>query len=603
MRKQFKMLLLVAMILTLFVMAMLVSSASEAAPFVALNGETVVSEHPNFKAAFAVVKAGEADTIRLDADVTMNEAIEVDANVTIDGNGHTMTFSSTVRSGYLFNFKKEGMVATVKNLTLEDSMLKPTSNRVSGLFFMHEDSVTLTVKNVIAEGHTGDIANCAKIEGVKCVSGTTITIDGCVMISDTSTISIQFSSNEIPDANGDKITKKNTVVIKNSTLEAQQTGTTGFTYLVNCDVVIESSAIKTGSMVFRIDKAQEPNTYKVVGDTRIEADMFAYTRGCGFEVVVGSPDDGPQPQIHVNTYLERWDQTTPGKWTVYGGTFTSETYFFRNGGKAANVLNIYGGTFIANNGQPIVRTEAVTVTPVVNIYGGEFHLSNGSQISVNTKNAAAPLGITLPATLPSGEAVAPGSVKVFLGNDAANDATTQKFFIDNGWAAAGAHFTITAWDVDTSNMYEFTENFTGTFAEWKEKVGAVVYQAPITAYEALRAKDSTDQIFFANQNLFVDIGVMPPFVIRDPEVTVTINGGSYDVNGLFAVVEGGNLVFTNCEINATTTLVELTGGKVTVENVTIVATGSNPLIVVNGENAAVDLKGANTSITAENAIV
>jgi len=114
MRKQFKMLLLVAMILTLFVMAMLVSSASEAAPYVALNGETVVSEHPNFKAAYAVVQAGEADTIRLDADVTLNETLDLNANVIIDGNGHTMTFSSTVRSGFMLTLKKRAWLQRLK---------------------------------------------------------------------------------------------------------------------------------------------------------------------------------------------------------------------------------------------------------------------------------------------------------------------------------------------------------------------------------------------------------------------------------------------------------------------------------------------------------
>lgn len=607
MRKQFKLLLLVAVVLALFVMTMIVSSASEEAPYVAMNGETVVSEHTSFDAAYAVVKAGSANTIRLDADVTLNEALNFDVNVTLDGAGHTMTFGSTVRNGFLFNFRTEAMTATIKNLTVFESMLKPSSARVSGLVFAHEDSLTITLKNVIAENHTGDIFNGTKIAGVKNVSGHTLTIEDCVLTSDHGSQSIMMSSNEVADANGDKITKRNTVIIKNSTLEGKQAANTGFFYVINAEIRVEDSTFKTTGLLFKDDASTYPDNITVVGNTYVEADTFAYTRGNGHTFHIGTLDDGPQPEIHVGTYLERWDKNLPGYWNIYGGTFYSENYFFRNGAKAAHVINVYGGTFIADSGKPIFRNEASTAAPVITITGGEFHLSEGSQM-VSKKAEADPHGITVP----SKENAVSGAIKVYLGKEASTNADIQSFFIENGWIDAGAHFYITAWDVDTSNMYEFTQNFTGTFAEWKTLVGAVVYQAPITAYEALRhSQDANAQIFYSaddtaagkTQNLFIDIGVMPPFIIKNPDVTVTITGGSYDVNGQFAVIEGGNLVFTNCEINATTTLVSLTGGKVTIDNVKITATGTEPLIVIEGAGAAVELKGADTLISAENAIV
>ena len=596
MRKQFKMLLLVATVLALFVMTMIVSSASEEAPYVALNGETVVSEHGSFSAAYEVVKAGNANTIRLDADVVLSACIELDADVIIDGGNHTMTFDNTVRNCWMFTFVAENLNVTVKNVTIKHSLPAVDIARSSGLFLLL-NGTTLNVKNVISDNHGGDLIIAEAVN-----SGITLTVEDSVL--KTNYVRQAFMFSLAKDSDGNISHERNTLTFKNTTMSGKNSLSSkrGMLYSIGTDVFIDSCNVETPGYFLHMDAGSYANTFTITGDTNINAGWLGYTKGNNNIWTIGTQDDGPQPNIHVQEQLDNWNNAVAGTITIYGGTFTSEKYFFRLS-KGAHNINIQGGTFILDKGYPLI-SYVNAITANINITKGEFHLSNNSTM-VKLKSNSQKSGIKLP----TAETAVPGNIKVYLGDGAAEVADTQKFFKADEWIAAGTHFYITAWELDTSKLYEFKQDFTGNFDELKKKISEVVFADPISVYEALRSGDDA-QIFFSaddeaagkKKNLFIEVGVLPPFVIKNSDVTVTINGGSYNALDKLAILEGGNLVFTGCEINAATTLVTLMNGKLTIQDARITATGSDPLIVVNS-GASVEIKGASTSVSVEGSMV
>ncbi|MBR2010834.1 MAG: hypothetical protein IKA06_03705 [Clostridia bacterium] len=599
MRKQLKLLLLVATVLALFVMTMIVSSASLEAPYVALSGETVVSEHSDFADAYAVVKAGNADTIRIDTDVILNAGLSLDTDVVIDGAGHTIAMDSAVRTGWMFTLAQDNVSVTVKNATLVHNFTPTTAGRTAGLFFAGGDYVSLTVKNVVAENVAGEFINALK-STEKCASGITFIVEDSVLRTEHTLRVISFSSNEA----GDKITKKNTVVLRNSTLESGTTGSKqGMFYGINTDVLVESSHIimdDAAGYVFYGDttKAENGTYVTITGSSKFEVGGISKFGSDSF-IVFGTPGGNDPIEVDVKSFILYQQKNTEQTYTFHSGTYRSDSYLIRISNKIRSHFNIHGGTFIADKSDAVIRYES-TVVCDINITGGEFHLSNAKGL-IDLRGKVTESGLVLPAA----DKAVPGAIKIYLDSAAAANATAIKdFFKTDAWKESGAHFYITAWNLDANKLYTFAENFTGTLEECVSLVKAYVFQAPIAAYEELRSA-SEAQVFFSsgeNQNLFVDIGVIPPFVIKDANVTVTINGGKYDALGTLANVQAGTLILNGCEMTAATTLVNITGGKLTVQDCKITATGSDALIVVGGA-ATVELKGANTEISTLGSLV
>ncbi|MBR2312929.1 MAG: hypothetical protein IKA46_06545 [Clostridia bacterium] len=102
MRKQLKVLLLVAMVAVLFVMAMIVGSATETE---VADGAALVQ---------AVANAEEGDTIKLTANVTLDAALVIDKPLTINGGDFTITSTS---ADYIFNFSTDGQI-TLTNVNV-----------------------------------------------------------------------------------------------------------------------------------------------------------------------------------------------------------------------------------------------------------------------------------------------------------------------------------------------------------------------------------------------------------------------------------------------------------------------------------------------------
>ena len=81
-------------------------------PSMVFGAETAVSTDEQFKTAIA--SANDGDVIKLDSDITINEEISINANVTIDGQNHTITctYEKPLR---LYNS------ATIKNVTIKNT--------------------------------------------------------------------------------------------------------------------------------------------------------------------------------------------------------------------------------------------------------------------------------------------------------------------------------------------------------------------------------------------------------------------------------------------------------------------------------------------------
>ena len=99
MRKQLKVLLLVATVAVLFVMAMIVGSAAVEI----YDGEDYVDAKDTL--AEAIAAAEEGNTIKLTESVTVDATLVIDKSLNIDGGDFTITSSA---ADYVFTFSTDG---------------------------------------------------------------------------------------------------------------------------------------------------------------------------------------------------------------------------------------------------------------------------------------------------------------------------------------------------------------------------------------------------------------------------------------------------------------------------------------------------------------
>ncbi|MBR2464074.1 MAG: hypothetical protein IKB41_01395 [Clostridia bacterium] len=154
MRKQLKVLLLVAMVAVLFVMAMIVGSATETE---VADGAALVD---------AVANAEEGDTIKLTANVTLDAALVIDKPLTIDGGDFTITSTS---ADYIFKFGTDGEI-NIQDVTATSTtagafqiitvngtyILDDVNLDVAGLILNH----TAAKGNVFEGGYILRVSNC-----------------------------------------------------------------------------------------------------------------------------------------------------------------------------------------------------------------------------------------------------------------------------------------------------------------------------------------------------------------------------------------------------------------------------------------------------------
>ncbi len=94
--------------------------------------------------ALAAANAGE--TIKLLADVTANSIIVIDKAITLDGNGHTITYTGAGANARAFNINTNGTV-TIKNITVNAEKAERAFNVIQKPATLILDNVTATAAN------------------------------------------------------------------------------------------------------------------------------------------------------------------------------------------------------------------------------------------------------------------------------------------------------------------------------------------------------------------------------------------------------------------------------------------------------------------------
>ena len=326
MRKQFKLLLLVATVLALFVMAMIVGSADGN---VCKIGTT---EYATFDAAYAAATDGQ--TIELIADTTVATAdTKLSKSITIDGgtNRYKLIIAAT---------SKKSMFTTSVN------------------------DKTLTFKNLKIDVQE-NTAKYGIIRGGKNYSGTVVAFDNCtvdstaagVVCSGRLTVNINDCTINSPgyfvcNNNGNNF-ETNITVTGNTTVNITG-GTTGFTYANGCNLTIGAQGQNNDNI-----KINVPTTLLVVADpatpTAVENDAQT-----GSLTVWGGTITATAANSTNNGMIVANGNTV----NIYGGTFVSElagTYLFDSnldGGSEA-AINIAGGTFVLSGGANFANVEKV----------------------------------------------------------------------------------------------------------------------------------------------------------------------------------------------------------------------------------------------------
>ncbi|MBR2011133.1 MAG: hypothetical protein IKA06_05255 [Clostridia bacterium] len=326
MRKQLKLLLLVATVLALFVMAMIVGSADGNV----CKNTTTGTEYADFLAACTAAQSG--DTIQLLADVT------------VTANGTALT---------------EGTEITIDGAYGEDGRYKLTINSTSkNLFQVATANVNITFKNLVI-----DVKNTKAKYGI--VGGSTksanlgVALDNCDITCQNA--GVFRSGRMIISFNDCDIEAPNYVVLNNNHTQYQTNititgdtkvnitgGTAGFASGNGCNLTIGAQGQNNDEIEINV-----PATLLTVAD----------------------------PATPVND-----DEEQTGSLTVWGGTIKA-TGSGTAGMIVANsnAVNIYGGTFELSNSGMYLFSSAAGITGTINIAGGTFVLSGGANFTDTAK--------------------------------------------------------------------------------------------------------------------------------------------------------------------------------------------------------------------------
>ena len=129
MRKQLKLLLLVATVVALFAMAMIVGSAAEIEVGDAASLQTEISK----------LTVGSTDTIKLTADITVTSSVTFNGTVVIDGDGHSITSSIQKM------FNNSG--TSTSSLTIKNATINANGSKYSIIYGTSTTSCPLTLDN------------------------------------------------------------------------------------------------------------------------------------------------------------------------------------------------------------------------------------------------------------------------------------------------------------------------------------------------------------------------------------------------------------------------------------------------------------------------
>ena len=348
MRKQLKLLLLVATVVALFAMAMIVGSAAT----------TEVSTADDFMNAVENATAG--DIIKLRADITVTDSIPtITQELTIDGakttdvNGKviaTHTITSTISTGAMFDVAEAAGKFTIKNVTLvADGLVAPTKDDDNYLFMINgavefkAENVTSTLKCFLFQlaDTNSDNVGGAKIDFVDSILNYT----GTYQI-------IRYSHK----ANPNYIKFDGCTINSTSTQE-------GLIKAEDSTVTLHSCKVTHGHNIFLSDSNGDTGAahYIISGEnTKIQVPSIANLKNasCQYTVTFGEEGKTYKMDIECSNYFLYLQQN--GTLTIHGGTYTCTggTYGFRVSAKVS--VSIKNAKIITNGGNLFNRGGAST---------------------------------------------------------------------------------------------------------------------------------------------------------------------------------------------------------------------------------------------------
>lgn len=339
MRKQLKLLLLVATVLALFVMAMIVGSAAE----VDVADETALKE--------AITNAQNGDVIKLTAPITLTEQLSISTGITLDGNGQTITLDASVTSGYMFNLSAadENMTITLKNFTAdaksltsatEDSFIGFCGN---GKFVFEQITAETSVQLISSSANDENNWYGYRMEITDCNLTTTSQGTNCILSTATT-----VNYNAAPEEGVEyvKVVLTNTTITTTTSRVFKIEG--GTLILDSCTVNATKAACLyadslTVNYIVKSESAPFRSVFNVaqLTDVRQNSSVTIGREGMNDDISVTA----------VKSYMFRFRGTSNGAAhiTIHSGTFVcAENIYIANikTGEGTGGFTVYNGTFI-----------------------------------------------------------------------------------------------------------------------------------------------------------------------------------------------------------------------------------------------------------------
>ncbi len=353
MRKQLKVLLLVAMVAVLFVMAMIVGSAAE----------TEVATGPAL--VDAVANATDEDIIKLTADVTLDAPLAINKSITINGQGNTITLAESVTSGVMFDVSDSVETFTIQNVTVDADGLANPSGAANGLF-KFSGEVEFMAENVISE------FKCFLF--IPAVAGTKIDFKGCTLTYIGNYQVVRYGKALGPASITFDDCDITAMTVDTAVFKAETTTIT----FNDCD-------IDTNGTVHYSDSTAV-NLIVTGAETDIKAEYLAsFKPKAAASVTIGTNGSNDNIQIECSAAIVRFNRTGaygPFTFNAYSGTLTATegAAVFTSIATATTTVNLKGVTIVgslfgAESTTGIVTLENCTVREETGVNLAEYDLS------------------------------------------------------------------------------------------------------------------------------------------------------------------------------------------------------------------------------------
>ena len=373
MRKQIKVLLLVAIVAVLFVMAMIVGSAAVEI----YDGEDYVDAKDTL--AEAIAAAEEGNTIKLTESVTVDATLVIDKSLNIDGGDFTITSSA---ADYVFTFSTDGDI-NLTNINVSAATAGLIGFTMNGTWVL--DDVDANVGGVVLIAIGASKTNT--FEGAF-----SLTASDCAWISTAASGNMlsyskyAINEGEAPAAEEYPVT----VSLTNVTITA---ATTGYIFkLEGCAGTFDSCTVTAtsalafytdtwgSSFVVKSESAPYESSYSVKG--------FSYMRGIPGALTIGRVDEWDDVEITATDYII-CARKIEVAYNIYCGTFTctgTNAKGMFHGGIADLAVTI-NNAIIISNGMPVVGAYAAT-SATWNFVDCEFEFAGTDSGFMSTENTA-----------------------------------------------------------------------------------------------------------------------------------------------------------------------------------------------------------------------